>query len=350
MPALQTTNGPTESLFLYLTDLHFSKESSRYRIGDFVGDLLLKLNEVGKLVKRHKVPMVIIGGDLTEGPMVSLEMGDRVLDEIEGWGVPVFVVVGNHDVFGNQLKTLDSAWLGHVFRRSKIIQQLDKLYVNDVCIWGVHFNAGIEEELADLKHGTDSAQPLYRNEELFDAKGEPTGEFDRARIAEKLVEITHAMVVPGGIHPNARQIDPDEYKTRADLILSGDYHPGWEEVYERADMARFVNPGAFARRTVSDSDCKRQVRVVLVKNDTSTEFLPIECMKPVEEVFDLEAAALSKKKEKELDTFMQALTSTKTERVDVRERIIELAKEQKVPSKIVDMALERYDRKVGELQ
>lgn len=348
MPKVSAGHDDADPLLLYLTDLHFSKESSRYRIGDFVGDLLLKLQEVGKLIKRHKVPLVVIGGDLTEGPMVSLEMGDRVLDELESWGVPIYVTVGNHDVFGNQLKTLDSSWLGHVFRRSNVIHQLDKIYVGDVCIWGVHFNTGIEEELADREHSTSSSELFYQDDELFDPEGKSTGEYDHKKIAKKLIEVVHAMVVPGGMHPNARQIDPDDYKTQAQLILSGDYHPGWEDVYERMDLRRFVNPGAFARRTVSDSDCMRQVRVVLVRYNLDVEFLPITCMKPVEEVFDLKASKVAKEKEKELNSFMQELTTVTTDKVDVRERVVEIAQEQKAPAKIRDNALERLDRFIAE--
>lgn len=341
VPAAHQGDDP---LCLYLTDLHFAKEKPRYRVGDFVGDLMAKLEEVGRIIRRTKAPMVVIGGDLTETPMVSLEMGDRMLDELESWEVPIHVVVGNHDVFGNQLKTLPSSWLGHVFRRSKSIQMLSTLYVSDVCIWGVHYDTGIEDRLRDPAHGTESAQLFYNTETLFDADGNPTADADHKPIAEKLVEVVHAMVVPGGMHPDARQIDPVEYHTRADLVLSGDYHPGWPDEHVRMDGTRFVNPGAFARRTVSDSDCNRGVRVVLVRHDLSVEFIALKSMKSAAETFDLEAAAKLKEKEHELKEFVEELGANTAERIDVRERVIEIAKEKKVRNDIRDLALERYDR------
>lgn len=328
-------------LLLYVTDPHFSGRRPRWRVGDYVDDLLTKWKEVGRIVKDRGVRRVVVGGDLTDSPMVSLELGDAIVDEMELWGVPVFVVVGNHDLFGNSYDTLHRTWLGHIFRRSKIIQPLEKIVDGDVAIWGVHYDDGIEEQLQDGEHLMESSEQL--REPLYDADGNVTGDTKRA---EKLIEIVHAMVIPGGMHPDARQVKPEDVKTLAHLVLSGDYHPGWPEVFNRVDGTKFVNPGALTRRTVSKSDYDRSIRIALVDDELEVEFVELSA-KPAEEVFDLDVAKAAKEHERELECYMGELAETEAERGDVRDRIEEIAKQDGIEKVVKTTALDRYDQLAG---
>ena len=328
-----------ESLGLYLTDLHFTKNVPRRRKGDYVQDLMLKLADVGEIVRERQLPRVFLGGDLTHAAIVSLDLGDRMIDEMESWGVPIYVCVGNHDVFGNSLKTLSSTWLGHIFRRSTVVQQLDAIYVGHICIRAVHYDDGIEEFLQSREYSLDSASYFFEKESERQAS-------KPKRVAKRMVEIIHAMIVTEGMHPSARQVHPDDVMTRADLILSGDYHPGWEEPHVRADGTVFVNPGAMCRRSVSESDCQRQVRAVILKADLSVEYVALGSMRPVEKAFDLEGAQTQKVWDSELSDYMTELAEAKVDRVDVRARIEQLAVERELPDDVRLMALERYDQHV----
>lgn len=330
-------------ILLFVTDLHFSGQRPRWRVGNYFQDLLAKLHDIRKIVKDRGIPRVVIGGDVTHSATVSLELGDLIVDAIEGWGVPTYVVPGNHDVFANSYDTMHRSWLGHIFRRSGI-EQLDTIYDGNVCIWGVPYDDGIEERLADLKHSTESSAKMFEDQQLLDTAGNPVGEPEYKRIATKLIEVVHAMVVPGGMHPDARQIDPKDYKTRANLVLSGDYHPGWPDVHERMDLTKFVNPGAMARRSSSESDCMRMPRVALVNREMDVEFVGLPSAKPPEEAFDLEGAGQAKEWERNLDEYVDTLMSTATEKVDIRQRIETLAQEDTIDRKVKLEALDRYDR------
>lgn len=344
MPDLRKKDRQDDPLLLFITDLHFSGLRPTWRVGNYVQDLLDKLADVKKIVHDHKVPRVIIGGDLTHSYTVSLELGDRVWRTIEDWGVPVYVVVGNHDLSGNELKTLDRTWLGHVLRMSKTIHKLDKIYDGRICIHGIHFDDGVEEYLKTNQSLSDSVRHFYRVEELTDVDGNPTGEQDRQEVADELIEVVHAMIVPEGIHPDARQVSIKEVKTMAKLVLSGDYHPGWPAPIERPDLAKFVNPGAMARRSSSESDCMRTPRVVIVRRNLDCEYVDLPSSKSPEDAFDLDGAVSAKKWNKELDKYMGGVSEETPDKIDVRERIEQIAKKQRVKRDIKTRALDEYDK------
>lgn len=337
-----------DPLFLFLTDIHFSGQKPRWRLGNYPADILEKVREVGRVAKTNHVPRVIIGGDLTESCLISLELGDALVDAIEGWGLPTYVVVGNHDLFGNSYKTLHRTWLAHVLRRSKSISRLRRLYDGEVAIRAIHFDEGVETFLASQENVTDSVDSLYQTKKILDADGNSTGEEQRVKVANRLIDVVHAMIVPKSLPgESSRQILIKDVNTRADLVLSGDYHKGWPDAPRRMDGTVFVNPGALARKTVDEGDYNRTVQIALVRRDLSVEFVPLQTARPTAEAFDVDGAVAHKAWESSVTSQIEGLQSIRTDLVDIRQRIEELAVKNETEPRVKTLALERYDEAQG---
>ena len=289
------------------------------------------------------MPRVIIGGDITEASAIGLELGDRAVDIMEASTVPTYVVVGNHDLRANSLDTLNSVWLGHIFRRASKVRKLDRIVDGDTAIVGVHFDDGIEDHMRSSDYKLNSSQGFYP--EVYDSEGEQV--LNIKADVEQLIEVVHAMILPKGAFPDSRSITVDEVRTSANLVLSGDYHAGWPQVITRLDQTHFVNPGALARKSADKSDLSRTPRVALIRRDLSVEFIELKSARPAPEVFDIEGAEANKAHKRSLDEKMKSVRTTEIKKMDVRERIIEVARETKAGPEAKREALDRYDRAVG---
>ena len=343
MPSVRPGPDGTDPLFLFLTDIHLSGRRPRWRTDDYITSLLSKLKEAYEIAEKMGAPRVIIGGDITEASAIGLELGDKAVDIMEASDIPTYVVVGNHDLRANSLDTLSSVWLGHIFRRSSKVRKLGRIVDNDTAIVGIHFDDGIEDYLRSSGCKLNSSQGFYPK--VFDADGERV--LNVKADVEQLIEVVHAMILPKGSFPDSRSIAVNDVRTSAHMVLSGDNHAGWPGVITRLDQTHFINPGALARKSTDKSDLSRIPKVALVRRDLSAEFIELKSAQQAEDVFDIEGATADKEHQRTLDQRMREVRETTVEKIDVRERLVEVAKEMKASPEAKREALDRYDRVIG---
>lgn len=119
---------------LYVTDTHIRGTTPRSRTDDFVDALRKKLNEVVDIAEREKVDAVLHGGDLFDRPDLSPAVVRDFARLLRRLKVPIYVVAGNHDVFGHNPDTVDRTMLGllDAFGTVRLIRPGEKILLEGV--------------------------------------------------------------------------------------------------------------------------------------------------------------------------------------------------------------------------
>ena len=85
---------------LYLNDPHITAKNPASRLDDIQTTIKNKFIEVGEIAKAKQVDIVLIGGDLFHTPDVSNKFTGEVATIFQSYGLPIYVVPGNHDCNG----------------------------------------------------------------------------------------------------------------------------------------------------------------------------------------------------------------------------------------------------------
>ena len=80
---------------------------------------------MGYVIKKAGINAVLHTGDLFHSSRVSDKFAGQVASMIKSWGVPVYVVPGNHDIEGYTIDTIDNTKLG-LLAKTGVITILDR--------------------------------------------------------------------------------------------------------------------------------------------------------------------------------------------------------------------------------
>ena len=97
---------------LFFTDSHIRGTSPKNRKDDFVHTLEKKLEEIVDIIEANRVDYVLHGGDLFDRPDVSIAIVSRFSRVFKKIKVPMYVVSGNHDVYGHNPQTIGRTMIG----------------------------------------------------------------------------------------------------------------------------------------------------------------------------------------------------------------------------------------------
>lgn len=111
--------------FVYFTDTHIRGTNPRSRKDNFIETLYNKLKEILEFIKKNKIDYVLFGGDLFDRPDTSLSVVQKFIELFKEYPQPIFMVLGNHDIYGQNPETVNRTILG-IFEALGIIKILDK--------------------------------------------------------------------------------------------------------------------------------------------------------------------------------------------------------------------------------
>lgn len=311
--------------FLYIQDSHIRGKNSENRIGDYYSDVMNKIKEIINLAKELKVKAILHGGDLYDSELVSNVMVDEFIDLVEDSGIEWYILPGNHDEIGNNWELSKSSTLAHIFRRSKLINELIT-----VSSWNKKSNT--TNIIQGFKY--------YHNvEENIKKKGllcETVGKGFK-------IAIVHGLITLKKLPYQAMHVVAKDIKTDFNVVLVAHNHHGWG-VKEINDV-KFVNIGCLGRRKIDEKDIKPSCLLI----DTETKDLKIielKCAKPAKEVFDLEKVEEIKQFEGEINNFINSLSDVKIQGLDIRGMVEFIGKEKNVEQEIVKECITR----IGEFE
>ena len=219
---------------LHITDSHGTVKGPESRKDIYYITFLRKLYELGYVVKKEKIDMVIHTGDLFHTARVSDKFAGQVSEMIKSWQVPVYVVPGNHDIEGYTTDTIDQTKLG-LLAKAGVIQLLDR--DNPITITanqdGEEYTVAIsgQEYYAHIDEGNMQDFEMQQDEADFN------------------ILAIHGYIADTSQHPNIKCTMVGDIITDADVILTGHYHRQFEWNGPDVDI---YNPGSMMRVEQTD--------------------------------------------------------------------------------------------------
>lgn len=285
---------------LHITDSHGTVKSPESRTDLFYLTFLRKLAEITYVIKLHKIDMVIHTGDLFHTSRVSNKFMGQVAEIIQGWGVPLYVVPGNHDIDGYTINTIDQTSLG-LLAKTGVLTLLTR--DNPITVEaeqdGQHFTVAIsgQEYYADIDTGNTEDFEMQQDE------------------ADINILAIHGYIADTPQHPNIRCTYPKDIITDADIILSGHYHRSF--AMDVGDVA-YYNPGSMLRVEMTDYNKNHMPQYGILEIELDSKgyvvydykFHQFRIAKPSSAIFDLNVTNAVKKHSITLENFKTSIANT----------------------------------------
>lgn len=310
---------------LFFTDTHIRGTNPKNRKDDFLVSLENKFKEINDLITSLNVDYVIHGGDLFDRPDISISVVSRFTNILKKIKVPIYIVSGNHDIFGHNPQTLDRTMLG-------LLNSLDFLEVIPESTPIILTKDGIKVQLTGIPYSFD----VDETPDKYILK-ETNSSVDFS------IHIVHGMLLD---RPFIKGIPytlvDDIINTKADITLTGHYHAGFKTI-ER-DGKYFINPGSLVRVTNSLKEIERIPQVCLIELNDKINISMIELTSalPGDVILDRTEIEKSTFKSERILEFKQTIDSALNfEKMDINDLLIEVAFSENVDSKVKEEALRR---------
>ena len=311
---------------LYLTDTHIRGTSPKNRLDDYCETLKEKLKEISNIVKEEKIDFVLHGGDLFDRPDVSVSIVSEFAQIFQSFGVPIYIISGNHDIFGHNPDTLDRTMLGllcnlgimHLVNYKKIILEKDNLRVQ-----------------------LTGSPYIYSMDELSNRDNYKVTEVDES--CKYAIHMTHGFLIDKPFMKEVSHTLIEDIKdTKADITLGGHYHFGFKTV--ELDNKYFVNPGALIRISNSKIEMKRRPKVDIISlgKNIHIEERYLKSAKPGEEVLDRSEMERHQFKGIKMAEFKESIeASANYKSLDIFDLLLRISKSENISEEVKSEALKR---------
>jgi DNA repair protein SbcD/Mre11 len=325
----------------FLTDTHIMGTTPSGRSDDFYSAIMEKLEECGDIWSEHKVDFVIHGGDLFNTHDPSRGVYTDVAKMLRSWNKDVYLLVGSHDYYGYQMKSLRRSGIGSL-RASGVIE-----------IFG---GGGVDDGISDRLEfrnvrGTRGRIILHGNrhtywfadavEELNVAKAPPGGKTDAF-----LVQVVHGDLVDKSVPwPH---ILINDVTTDADLVLSGHYHPGWKEPIATKSGAVFYNPGSVARMENTGVRRTPKVCIITIESHDKCSIADVELKSAAEHPFKDKIVAESAV-QYDIINILNLMGREDVESIDFKKEIPKVANNLELGNDVIERAFGYIDTLTNKL-
>ncbi|HHV27294.1 metallophosphoesterase [Anaerosalibacter bizertensis] len=312
---------------LFFTDTHIRGTTPKNRKDNLVETLEKKFYEILSISKKYNVDYILHGGDLFDRPDVSVSIVSKFASILNKFEVPIYMICGNHDIYGHNPHTINRTMLG-LFNSIEIINLIDENEVvfleKDniiVQLTGQPYTYNIDDKNSLCKYIVKDVDPK----------------------ADYSIHMVHGMLLNKPFIKGIPYTLIDDIKsTKADITLSGHYHSGFGII--KSENKYFINPGSLIRITNSLREIERTPEVVLIEidNNIDIKLIPLETALPGEEILDREKIETFIFKNEKLVQFKQSIDSTTNfEKLDINEVLLEVSTAEGVSENIKEEALKR---------
>lgn len=320
---------------LFFTDTHIRGNSPRGRKDSFPETVAEKLKEVVALAEEHGVHAVLHGGDLFDTPGPSLAVSREFLGIFRRMPAPVYIIAGNHDLFGQNPATMHRTMLGLAAELGlfRVLQPGVPEYLSDgnvtVQLTGQHFHYEIDRRDPVLDYTVKAVN------------------------CDAAVHMVHGMLLKRPVYPGAActLIEKIADKTEALFTLAGHAHLGFQDTEWEGKF--FLNPGALVRISALEREIKRRPSVLLLDFSACPpkyKKIPLRSALPGEEVLDRSHIEREEFQKERLSMFVQGIRATGDYRMTRLEEIIDtIAVRDGLPGEVKEEALKRLAKVQEEL-
>lgn len=234
---------------LFFTDTHIRASNPRSRIDDFFQATMDKLEEIKNYANENNVDFCIHGGDLFDRPDTAIRTSSDVGRLLGQFNMPIYGVIGNHDIYGYNQNTIDRSMMGLLSNLSiiKLIPEEGILIEKDgikVLLLGRNYSSTLD---------LDKENYIVRKKDL-------------RYEADYIINVVHGFLAERPFIKHVPHVLVGEiYETDADITLAGHYHSGFP--LQEHDGKYFINPGSMMRLSNSLSEIKRRPKFLLINID-----------------------------------------------------------------------------------
>lgn len=260
---------------LYFGDRHNRVDVPLNRMDDYRASMLKKDNEILDIAHREKVSYLLEPGDFWDTPNPPLDFATNVIkrwfnvdvfsilsnllskkattedytnikNQLSGF-IPMVGVVGNHELFGNNINTLDKTMIGFMNNIGLI-----NLVTKDNPLI-LKTDDGLTIAITGSNYHIDLDTPSHTEDYIV-----------RKKLGDIHIHLAHGMLTDKTMGKMIKHttLDKVAYETVADLTITGDDHIGYP--LTKIDGKYFVNTGAIPRQTSDKKEVARQPKVLLI--------------------------------------------------------------------------------------
>jgi len=327
--------------FLFAADLHFRGTNPRNRIDNYKEAAKLKLKETFQIAEEKAVDAIIWPGDVFDSFNVSigvlLELADFITSN-KPKHIPILTTYGQHDVQGYNKESLYRTSLALLER---LIPEL-RLYTDPS-----------QRDIFVDNNGTKVQLTFTPYSRQMDVDGYGYSPEDVQAGTSYSIHVAHGTLLDHK-PPFDKFTLLKDVQTKADLVLTGDYHPGYG-IFKRGDGKVFCNPGSLTRLSATENSINRKIKVALVEvqgSEANIELIQLENQRPGEEVLDRSKIEAEKERQYNMENFAALIEAKTGEAVllDVNQIVDEIAAQEGTEKEVVQLALDKIDEARGELK
>lgn len=289
---------------VHAADSHPDKRTDTYR-----EDILNKLREITEIARDEAVTEVLFVGDIFHEKEPRKVSHRLIIDLSEIFnsfptGIPVYCVVGNHDITTGRLQSLEKQPL-QVLAHSAGLKLLlwNKVSFGNVTLHPIPGVPGITVEDYHITRNDDTHYNIIVSHQSV----VPDISKERSILQSKSF-----------IHDSQKIADT----TEADMIFYGHQHRQ-DKIYTRKSKTGtkvFTNLGAICRLTIGQEDMNRKPSVFTVDfSDDSPKFkvIPLKNVRPIEEAYNLEVHKEKKAHKQDIEDAISRLKHTNLEKFSI---------------------------------
>ena len=297
----------------YLTDIHLRVETPEGRTDNFNQSILNKLEESGQIFQEENCDIILCGGDWGDRPDVPYSVCNDLIGVVKDWNKPVYGIIGSHDYYGYQIKSLKRTAIGAIYKAG-LIELIGSpgmkefVELEDVCICGTPHTYWLDD---DVKN--------YYKEKYTD---------------KYQIQLTHGMLLDKPAIFQYTLIK--DVKTESELLLAAHYHPGWNKLYYTYGNTTFAHPGGLARIDNTGNIRIPKVMIIDTKiNKIYTRELTTAIPHPFKEKIKESKENTSMNL---MNKVMSLLEDTKVQTIDIKTQIPIVAQELNFGEDIINEA------------
>jgi DNA repair exonuclease SbcCD nuclease subunit len=327
--------------YLVLNDPHLDvKAPSFRRTDDYMAACMGKLSQIADICLEHNVEVLCCTGDWfhKKNPQSTphrlvralLEWSHVITDDV---GIPIYTVLGNHDVQFNDLSAASVAK-----------QPVGTLLTNARVAWLDHC---LPMALGGVTFvGRSYRPPLIQEDETVcdDTSQFETG-VDRSP-GQVLVQLTHASVVPRApVWQPYTLLDGLAAVSNADICHTGHVHEDLgihQIVRQDGSLMYWTNVGSMTRGSLTEATVERTPKVLLVEVEPGEKpvfgEIALDC-RPAEEIYDVSAYREEKEDTKAFTAWTSRLQEELNAAATTEKTLADLVQESTLDSRGRELAL-----------
>jgi len=312
---------------LFFTDTHIRGTSPKNRKDDFVETLEEKLYEISWIIDHHNIDFVLHGGDLFDRPDVSVSIVSRFAKILNKISVPIYMISGNHDIYGHNPKTINRTMMG-------LLKELDILNIINKDEKVLLKKDGIQVQLTGQPYVYNIDESVNKNYYIVN---------NVVDSADYSIHLVHGMLLDRPFIKGVSYTLIDDIKTTlADITLAGHYHSGFNEV--EIDGKYFLNPGSIVRISNSLQELKRKPKVIIIdlNEEINISYIHLKTAKEGKLILDRREIENNIYKRERLYEFKHTIDATLDfEKMNINDVLIKVSNTEGIEEAVKEEALRR---------